>query len=440
MLNPEFKRNLWLQFSLHRLVATPLLLTLIFLAIRISGMVEELPRIGRILFIGIVWLWGTRNATSSIADELRDKTWDQQRMGALQPWAMTWGKLFGAASFNWYGGLICLLVVILTELLTTVPSSERTPVLSMIAMGILMHAAAMAASLYIGIDKTIIQRGGISWCIVAIGLFARSWLAQLSNDTVIWWHMPYERHSFLLASSLSFACVAVFAAWRTMSNALQVRTLPWAWPLFACLFSLYCAGFYLNAAMSHFLHIGLIVGMTMTYAALFSESHTISIWKRIMVRIQARNWRGAFEQLPISITTVALTFTLAVASFFILPSLPYNNIQWMGQALFNHRPELRFLPFMMALMLLRDVLVFLFFAFSFNPKRVVTTTLLYLVMINGLLPFLAKAMDFDRLAYFFVPFYPLYAGSIVIMIAQVLMAGALVFWQWRIQLKVNMSS
>ncbi|MES2205683.1 MAG: hypothetical protein V4525_02670 [Pseudomonadota bacterium] len=437
MLNPEFKRNLWLQFSLHRLVATPILLALVFLAIQISGMVGELPKAGRILFIGIVWLWGTRNATSSIADELRDKTWDQQRMSALQPWAMTWGKLFGATSFNWYGGIICLLVILVTEFLTTVSLSERTPMLSMIAMGILMHAAAMAASVHIGIDKTIIQRGGISWCIVAMGLFARSWLAQLSSNTIVWWHMPYDRHSFLLASSLGFAVIAVFAAWRTMSNALQVRTIPWAWPLFACLFSLYCAGFYINAAMSHFLRIGLMVAMTMTYAALFSESHAISIWQRIVVRIQTRNWRGVVEQLPISITTVVLTFSFAVASFFVLPSFQQNNIQGIGQGLLDRVPGGRYLPIMMAFMLLRDVLVFLFFAFSFNPKRVVTTTLLYLVIINGLLPFLAKAMNLDTLAYFFVPFYSLHAGSIIIMIAQVAIAGALVVWQWSIQLKTN---
>ncbi len=435
MLNPEFKRNLWLQFSLHRLVATPLILILIFLAIRISGAAGELPRFGGMLFIGIVWLWGTRNATSSIADELRDKTWDQQRMSALQPWTMTWGKLFGATSFNWYGGIICLVVVLLVEFLTPIPLHERTQVLSMIAMGIFMHATAMAASLHIGIDKTIIQRGGIGWFIVAVGLIAISWISRLSHDMIVWWHVSYPRNHFLLVSSLCFALTAVFAAWRAMSNALQVRTLPWAWPAFACLFSLYCAGFYANAAMSHFLRTGLMVAMTMTYAALFSESHTITLWQHIIVRIQTRNWRGLLEQLPISMTTLVLTFCFAGASFFTLPAVSGNNFQSMSQITLDQLPGIKLLPFAMALMLLRDVLVFLFFAFSFNPKRIVTTTLLYLVIINGLLPFLAKAMDLDKLAYFFVPFYPLHFGSVVIMIVHVAIAGWLVWWQWGVRIE-----
>ena len=36
MSNPEFKRNLWLSFSTHRLIAMPALLALTFLAISLS--------------------------------------------------------------------------------------------------------------------------------------------------------------------------------------------------------------------------------------------------------------------------------------------------------------------------------------------------------------------------------------------------------------------
>ncbi|MDE3106492.1 MAG: hypothetical protein KGK08_15075, partial [Acidobacteriota bacterium] len=115
MNNPEFKRNLWLSFSRHRLIGMPSLLGLTFLALTFTDQQGEvagsLYNVSVWLFIFIVWLWGARNANATIVDELRDHTWDQQRMSALDPWTMTWGKLFGSTSFNWYGGLMCLAVI-----------------------------------------------------------------------------------------------------------------------------------------------------------------------------------------------------------------------------------------------------------------------------------------------------------------------------------------
>src|SRR5512135_855823 len=115
MSNPEFKRNLWLSFSTHRLIGMPALLALTFMAVAMADFRDEvagsLYTASIALFIFIVWLWGARNANATIVDELRDKTWDQQRMSALEPWTMTWGKLLGSTSFNWYGGLMCVVVI-----------------------------------------------------------------------------------------------------------------------------------------------------------------------------------------------------------------------------------------------------------------------------------------------------------------------------------------
>ncbi len=115
-MNPEFKRNLWLTFSTLRLIGMPAVLALIFLA---AGMNTELSQMGSVavtLFVGIVWLWGSKNAAAAMGDELRDHTWDQQRMSALSPWEMTWGKLFDATLYNWYGGALCLLMLLVAEL------------------------------------------------------------------------------------------------------------------------------------------------------------------------------------------------------------------------------------------------------------------------------------------------------------------------------------
>ena len=51
-----------------------------------------------------------------------------------------------------------------------------------------------------------------------------------------------------------------------------------------------------------------------------------------------------------------------------------------------------------ALMLLRDACILLFFAFAPNSKRAVGAAMLYLVVLNMLLPFLADVADLNGCA------------------------------------------
>ncbi len=86
-----------------------------------------------------------------------------------------------------------------------------------------------------------------------------------------------------------------------------------------------------------------------------------------------------FEYLPLVSVSVCLTFVLAIGTLFISDA----------HSLFNKDHSLSLIAFTTAFMLLRDVCIFLFFSFSKTPRRVATTTLFYLVIINGLLPLLA---------------------------------------------------
>ena len=243
MKNPEFKRNLWLAFSLHRLIAMPAILTLLFLAVILSNTFQpakDLHSAATTLFIFIVWMWGMRNANASITDELRDNTWDQQRMSALQPWDMTWGKLFGSTAFNWYGGLICLLVAAFTGFAYDEPDTLMN-LLTLAATAVLLHATTIALNLHASrIESRIIQRGGIGWLALFILFTVVSSSHHMwSSYLITWWGMQIPHNLFLFFSSSLFAACAVFAAWRTMCNALQVHTLPWVWPLFAVVLGIY---------------------------------------------------------------------------------------------------------------------------------------------------------------------------------------------------------
>ena len=118
-MNPEFRRNMWLEFSLHRLIATPVVITLLLALVAAASNKDWLANLSGVSAWGFglaVLLWGTQLVAASVSAEARERTWDTQRMSAIGPWAMTWGKLLGAPAFAWYVGLILLPVFVVCGL------------------------------------------------------------------------------------------------------------------------------------------------------------------------------------------------------------------------------------------------------------------------------------------------------------------------------------
>lgn len=423
--NPEFKRNLWLSLTRHRLIAIPALLGLVFLAIALSDKVGEaasnIYATSIALFIFLVWLWGARDANAAIVDELRDKTWDQQRMSALTPWAMTWGKLFGAPAINWYGGAICLAVMTLSGIAAEKPVLNLIPTL--IAVGVLLHASLIAANLHASkVESRIIQRGGFGWLVIVMALmiFPQFIYGMHNYTSVNWWGLPIDPEIFMLGSALLFAACATFSAWRVMCGALQVRTLPWAWPLFACILAAYVAGFIPNADTQVFAMSGLIIASSMSYAALFSEPTDILVWRRLRLRQQAGNIRGFLEHLPLWPTSLLLAFIFALITAIFSPDANQGLPFWTHVE-----------PFTLVLMVLRDACILLFFTFSRNAKRALGATVLYLLVIDLLLPFLMYAAGLDIVAYFFLPLDYKNASwvGLLVIISHTIIAMGLVKWR-----------
>lgn len=430
MMNPEFKRNLWLSFSKHKLIAMPVLLGLGGLAIAMS---ETPDRVANSLygtsiaaFIFIVWLWGARNANLSIVDELRDKTWDQQRMSALDPWAMTWGKLLGSTAFNWYGGLICLAVAIPAALYAgDKPWTIDIP--TIVATGLMLHAGLIALNLHTGqLEMQLIQRGGLGWIAIIFALITFnvvSSLLLLERD-ITWWNIQIPGRLFLLGSAVLFAVCAIFSAWRVISNALQVRTIPWAWPLFALILTGYFSGFFRSVDESPFFvigHAGLIITAIMTYGTLFSEPARLPDWNMLRLRQQRGDWHGWLQHLPLWPTTLLLAF-----GFALLPSARETGFGPLYSPLLDY-------PVGFALMLLRDACIVLFFSFSPKAKRPGAVALLYLIVLDFLLPFLFKVSGFDALSYFFLPMGDRYGATVGVLVMATHAIIALGLVAWRLQ-------
>src|SRR3954447_19334004 len=96
-MNPEFLRNLWLELTPRRVALMVGILGLIFFAVIVAGGSQySLFGSAQWLYYLFVVFWGSRNAAMGVVGEIRDRTWDQQRLSALSASTMTWGKLFGS--------------------------------------------------------------------------------------------------------------------------------------------------------------------------------------------------------------------------------------------------------------------------------------------------------------------------------------------------------
>jgi len=318
----------------------------------------------------------------------------------LSPWSMTWGKLLGAVSFNWYGGAICLAVAIVAGIMSDEPHMI-VDLPTLVTTGIMTHAALLALNMHSGqMEMRLIQRGGLGWiAIILILLISQIIINETSyTEMVNWWGVDIPLRLFVLISTLIFAIIFTFGAWRVISNALQVRTLPWSWPLFGILLGSYLAGFYKDAsdhALYNISHYGLLVAAIMTYATLFSEPARLTDWNKLRLRLRRSDWRGLLQHLPLWPTTLLLSFCFALPALVPDTGIPRYS-DWrstlIGQA-----------PLAFALMLLRDACILLFFSFSPKSKRPAATALVYIVVLDALLPILFEASGMDAVSFFFLP-------------------------------------
>ena len=121
--NPELARNFKLELTSQRMILMPIILVLLtglMLSFYNDGSnnssgrnaYDDLCNFALIGFLLIAGIWGAKSAADGILDEYNNKTWDWQRMSTISPIKMTIGKLFGSTSYNWYGGIICLVIFI----------------------------------------------------------------------------------------------------------------------------------------------------------------------------------------------------------------------------------------------------------------------------------------------------------------------------------------
>ena len=259
-MNPEFQRNVWLELTPLRLIVLVAVLLFAFFAAAVSDGFAEPGTVARWLFDFIVIVWGTRNAARSVVGEIRERTWDGQRLSSLRASTMMVGKLFGATVFNWVGGAICLAVVMAEDVNRGGGLTALADLVYLIALGLIAQAASLLASLIAAgrrqgrsqFEIFLYQIVGIAAAVIAAMIADPSgwgYALFVRADGIVWWGQTVPARGFLLLSLAAFAGWILLADYRLMRLELKLRNGPFVWLAFLVFVTLYAAGF--DAWISH---------------------------------------------------------------------------------------------------------------------------------------------------------------------------------------------
>ncbi|HWU26597.1 MAG TPA: hypothetical protein VN154_09370 [Rhizomicrobium sp.] len=255
-MNPEFRRNVWLELTARRIFTMTAVLLLIFFAAALSS--DSAPASAAVtLYYFIVVFWGARNASLSVVGEIRDHTWDFQRLSSLGAAEMTWGKLFGSTIFNWFGGAICLAVIFAYRLTHSGLAASLINLVYFIVIGVIAQSVALLASLVAALRRQAHTRLEV-FSYQAVGILAALaaylvWSAadpagsvlgrSTGSDVVPWWDHGFDAQVFLILSLAIFAGWTLVGCYRAMRLELKMRNGPYVWLAFLAFIGLYVAGF-----------------------------------------------------------------------------------------------------------------------------------------------------------------------------------------------------
>ncbi len=252
-MNPELLRNLWLEASPFRLALIAGLLLLVFAAGTVAPaqlMTTHGSALALYWFFAV--LWGTRSAALSVVAEIRERTWDMQKLSAIGPWEMVWGKLFGATAANWFGALVCLPFILAPMARDNGAGPALLYGVILVSLGVFAQSVALLSSLVLirrqtgnwRLDTFLCQLAGIGAAFAyyslwnSIGAFQRSGM-----ESVTWWSHAFNLGSFHLVSLLLFLGWVLVGCWRAMRAELRCANGPYVWLAYLAYVAIYSAGF-----------------------------------------------------------------------------------------------------------------------------------------------------------------------------------------------------
>ncbi len=270
-MNPELQRHLWLDATPRRLtwagVAVLVAFVLVWLIDR--GRHAYVATIaGAVIFFAAGLVWAPRAARRSATQEALAGTWDFQRLSALSPWTLTWGKLAGATLRPWTVAAGGLFIAFLQLASTSTFRHALFWLLVALGLGVTLQAAGLATGL-LDIRRAraagrslsgrapgltilalaLLTFAAFTWARVRIGggvhrIFGHDFTLNMPlNAPVAWFGHAVPLAPFAGFSLVLCAAWALVWAWRLMRLELMLANAPWAWSLFTLSAALYAFGF-----------------------------------------------------------------------------------------------------------------------------------------------------------------------------------------------------
>ncbi|MBN1960738.1 MAG: hypothetical protein JW841_07305 [Deltaproteobacteria bacterium] len=395
IINPELRRNLWLEITHTRLIVMPIVLGSIFALLYLASADADLiGSITIVIYIALTFFWGARLASESIFAEVRERTWDAQRLSSISPWTMTWGKLFGSTAYAWYGGVFCLAVFIWQ---VRFDNDWYKTVLILILGALLVQTLALFSSMHMIIKSKVISRSqSAAVPLLAIAAMIPFLIIGVSTKVTNFTFFQYSFASidFSLASLIAFLIWALWGVERLMRAELKYRKMPIAWAGFLLFLIAYIAGFDFSEAINDFNKnlstlsswlIAFLTGIGITWLTILAEKKDPIAWQRLWQRVKEHNYRRAIESLPAwSISLFVAIFAAIILSILLLSMTIIDNTPLI---IIN-----------LVLFLCRDVALVIWLNLSENQRRADVFAVIWLLLIYTIFPMLFKTIGLTAVA------------------------------------------
>jgi len=435
--NPEFDRNLWLELTPHRLVALPVvfgLLLMLNLSLNDYQLLKPAAYAAIGLFLLFTGIWGAKCASGSIYEEVVGRTWDWQRLSGLDPWPMTWGKLFGATAFAWYGGLLCLAVAAVG--LHDAGAGMREWLWLLLALFTVLFAHALGLFLnLLYIRSRPLERarsGGSLYLFVILMMLMASWaLGPSSEESIRWYGYSLPLLEFTLGSVIIAWLWTLLGAYRVMRREFLHAARPWIWLGFLLFLALYIGGLTGHSPVE-WGFTAFLLWWAATILALFVEHKDPVALRGLLSDLGQGDWDRASLRMPSWLIALLLATAAAV---LVLLAFAAGRLGWKGE---GDVAVALIVPALLCFML-RDVALFLLLGFAADAKRPEVSAVVYLILLYFIVPSLLGTLGLEGLSALFIPrpdlAPPLALGGPLLGLA---LAAALLIRQWgRLSRPVN---
>lgn len=448
ILGAEFQRHIWMRFSWFSLLIVPVIIGFIAIISYMSFMIHDEARqaiklmndvqtympdphwsfrslfaTAPILFIALYFL-GIYECATSFTGELKNKTWDIQKISAISPLHLVIGKLLGAPSYAWYITLWTLPFVLYAyanmfevlpqenTLIQTVEPELSFPsphdiISSAICVIIPVFLGQIIAS-YASLNNLMRNRTGALGPF-ALGFFAaaslHSLLSEILNiklyalgpsgmhNTIEWYGRTISNDLFVLGTLIYVIIVASVALYRMARKELNFPSYPFIWILFLISVSFYLIGvsdtikysgdldFTIDWSKPGITSIPFAVFFTATFMNIWNNAANLSGYQRFFNAIKRKNPKKILETVPEwMVTSIFMVASLIIGIMFF---------EWSNQAdTRTDQHSILILIIALTLFFIRDAIILHIFTLGNRLKRGAMYMALFYLFAYVLIPVL----------------------------------------------------